>query len=427
MQSNHQWQLQELAYCSNVHPGSELEQVNQNILNWFNPVRKKRRLNAMASGLWLASAAVRELNNSQNEVLKFRRNLADCKLELTSLNGFPYGNFHQKVVKQKVYLPTWAETERLQYTQQLAQLLATEVSENARQISNHQGKPIRLAAISTLPLAYADGWTADQHQRALSNLIELAQFLKSLEENQQVRVQIGIEMEPDCVLENTQDFIRFFEQDLLPAAANKGLHKTDILNYIGCCFDTCHQAVMHEDIAQSLAIIQTAGIQICKIQISNAISATLSSEQDCLSLCQLFKDEKFLHQCKLKVGDTLLHIDDLAPEPLLTGFNQLSKADEPVICNLHYHVPVHLTELKLNNGLTVNTTQTGILKCLDYLQQHPGFNPYLEIETYTWLQYLTSHNNSQQADLISGLADELNWLAKQMKQRELITESTAQT
>ena len=30
-----------------------------------------------------------------------------------TFNGFPYGDFHQSVVKHRVYEPTWADAERL--------------------------------------------------------------------------------------------------------------------------------------------------------------------------------------------------------------------------------------------------------------------------------------------------------------------------
>lgn len=50
--------------------------------------------------------------------------LHDCGLRLTSLNGFPYGQFHEGAVKAEVYRPTWAEPQRLEYSLQLAHLLA---------------------------------------------------------------------------------------------------------------------------------------------------------------------------------------------------------------------------------------------------------------------------------------------------------------
>lgn len=422
MQPINLWQPQELAYCSNVHPGTELDQVLDNIQNWFNPVLKQRQQNRMASGLWLASPVAEQLVNDDNARQQFVKVITENQLALTSLNGFPYGNFHQEVVKQAVYSPTWADKNRLQYTQNLADILSQTLCKNTATTFAHQGQTHYLGAISTLPLGYAKSWNAQLHQLAIEHLIELALYLKQLEQNTQVRIQIGLEMEPDCVFESTSQLVNFFQQDLLPAATHKGLAEQDILNYIGCCFDTCHQAVMHEDIKTSLEQIQNAGIQICKIQISNAISATLKNKQQVEALCQLLNDQKFLHQCKVKPSNQtdaaeLIHIADLNQAELNQVLTQ--QTDEPLNCTVHYHVPIHLTQIKLTDTQHINTTQTGILACLDYLQSQTQFKPYLEIETYTWLQYLTSQAQAS-FDLTLGLAEEFEWLETQLNKRHLL-------
>ena len=45
-------------------------------------------------------------------------------LYVFTINGFPYGTFHGKRVKEDVYLPDWLDDERLRYTNVLAGLLA---------------------------------------------------------------------------------------------------------------------------------------------------------------------------------------------------------------------------------------------------------------------------------------------------------------
>ncbi|WAJ71357.1 metabolite traffic protein EboE [Catenovulum adriaticum] len=419
------WQSQELAYCSNVHPGTELTQVLANIQNWFNPVLKKRQQNSMASGLWLASPVAKQLVNDNDALQNFVNVITQNQLALTSLNGFPYGNFHQDIVKQAVYLPTWADKKRLVYTQNLANILSQTICKKTATQIQLQGETRYLGAISTLPLAYAKEWTSQLHQIAIEHLIELAQYLKQLEQNTQVRIQIGLEMEPDCVFESSQQLIDFFKQDLLPAAKNKGLAAQDILNYIGCCFDTCHQAVMHEDIQLSLKKIREAGIQICKIQISNAIHATLKNKHNIEALCQLLNDKKFLHQCKINQSNVnnktnLIHIADLNSAELNQVLAQKQLQGEPEFsCTVHYHVPIHLSQIKLSEAQKINTTQTGILACLDYLQSQADFKPYLEIETYTWLQYLTSQAQDS-FDLTQGLSEEFFWLEAQLNKRNLL-------
>jgi hypothetical protein len=58
------------------------------------------------------------------------------------MNGFPYGDFHEPVVKHKVYQPTWYEPARWKYTLQLAEIL------NQLLLPGVEG------SISTLPIAW---------------------------------------------------------------------------------------------------------------------------------------------------------------------------------------------------------------------------------------------------------------------------------
>jgi len=329
---------------------------------------------------------------------------------LTSLNGFPYGDFHLAEVKQKVYLPTWAQTERLAYSQQLADILA-------QCLPAH----ISTGAISTLPLGYADGWTSEQMQRSVSQLITLAQYLKNLEHNSGKRIIFCIEMEPDCVLQSTDELVAFFTEHLLPQAKQQGCNKTDILRYIGCCYDTCHQGVMNENIEQSLTIITQAGIEIGKIQISNAVNAELTSINDIAELTSLFKDVKFLHQTKVfQQNNLLVELADLNEQALLTVFNEHLDA-LPLIAKIHYHIPVNQNTLPKP---FLSTTQTAILSTLDFLQTTPSCRPYLEIETYTWLNLID--NNSQQT-LHQGLVAEFKWLEQALAERNLLTNSLFNT
>ena len=399
-----------IAYCSNVHPGETLDKVNNNIVEHFSAVREQRNLTKMASGLWLSAKAAEELLAEPQQLTYFKQQLQQQGMLLTSLNGFPYGDFHLAEVKQKVYLPTWAQTERLAYSQQLADILA-------QCLPAH----ISTGAISTLPLGYADGWTSEQMQRSVSQLITLAQYLKNLEHNSGKRIIFCIEMEPDCVLQSTDELVAFFTEHLLPQAKQQGCNKTDILRYIGCCYDTCHQGVMNENIEQSLTIITQAGIEIGKIQISNAVNAELTSINDIAELTSLFKDVKFLHQTKVfQQNNLLVELADLNEQALLTVFNEHLDA-LPLIAKIHYHIPVNQNTLPKP---FLSTTQTAILSTLDFLQTTPSCRPYLEIETYTWLNLID--NNSQQT-LHQGLVAEFKWLEQALAERNLLTNSLFNT
>uniref|UniRef100_UPI003B5BEC69 metabolite traffic protein EboE n=1 Tax=Shewanella gaetbuli TaxID=220752 RepID=UPI003B5BEC69 len=423
-----QWRVEQLAYCSNVHPGASLNKVSENIIDFLNQVRLGRQNKTMASGLWLSNLAAQTFTEYQQPQQQFIESLKTSAIKLTSLNGFPYGDFHQKVVKQKVYLPSWDEKARLDYSIQLADILAKNLDDDlAHTVSTTNNKQISYGAISTLPLGYANDWSELKTEQAADNLITLALYLSELENRTNKRIIFGIEMEPDCALESTEQMVSFFVHKLLPKAEQKGHQPALILRYIGCCFDTCHQAVMYENIQDSLSKITQAGITICKIQLSNAVAANLSSTEQITALCQRFNDKKFLHQCKL-YSPLLGHVAvaDMNKDSLvaiLMKHQSLATDLTPLTCHVHYHVPINISifdKVKLSNEFNICTTQTSILETLDFLAENPQLNPYLEIETYTWLQLLTQDKTNKSA-LIDGLIAEFSWLEMQLQQRNLLT------
>ena len=116
-----------VGYCTNVHAGTSLDAVNQNLLTHSVQVREQLLESdsdqslPLPVGLWLSNQAAMELG--QTELLRWRDWLAETHLLPYTFNGFPYSDFHQPVVKHDVYLPTWAEQSRLDYTVKLAHVL----------------------------------------------------------------------------------------------------------------------------------------------------------------------------------------------------------------------------------------------------------------------------------------------------------------
>jgi hypothetical protein len=418
------YSLNSLAYCSNVHPGADLQSVIDNIQRHFVAVKQKRNLNEMASGLWLSEQAAKELRQSEFVFSQFKQVLRDCGVRLTSLNGFPYGDFHQPVVKQKVYLPTWAEGERLEYTQTLASILA-------ECLPSDEVK----GAISTLPLAYAKNWSSQQQKSSIQQLISLVGFLTTLETETGKQIVICIEMEPDCVLQHTHELVQFFTNHLLPAAQQQGIAQATVLRYIGCCYDTCHQGVMGENITESLQSITQAGIQIGKIQISNAVKANLQNSSQIDQLTQLFADKKFLHQTKVFIDNQMVNeLPDLDGSSLQQASAQYFKSDidakqtQGLQATIHYHIPVNQTGADLPLDF-LSATQRAILQTLDFLRDNPAYRPFLEIETYTWLNFLQPGSeqeiNQEYAQdktqrLHAGFAAEFSWLEQALKERGLL-------
>src|SRR5205814_146559 len=112
----------------------------------------------------------------------------DVGLVPYTFNGFPYGDFHKEVVKHDVYLPTWTDPRRLEYTRNLIAI-------------QHALLPLGMAgSISTLPLAWGEPRpTAEQLDAAAANLRQLAEELARLEHKQGRFICLCIEPEPGCV------------------------------------------------------------------------------------------------------------------------------------------------------------------------------------------------------------------------------------
>src|SRR5215468_7628642 len=103
-------------YCTNVHAGATLEATRANLEKHAVAVKEKfSPTRPMGVGLWLSAKAAAELKATK-QAPQFRDWLADRGLVPYTLNGFPYGDFHQQVVKHRVYEPTWWQLERLEYT-----------------------------------------------------------------------------------------------------------------------------------------------------------------------------------------------------------------------------------------------------------------------------------------------------------------------
>ena len=151
-----------LSYCTNVHPAEDLDGVLAQLREYAGPIRRAASLDTLGVGLWSPAGLAARLAASQEDRDALRGVLTAEGLTLHTVNAFPYGGFHDEVVKHAVYLPTWAEPERLEYTFQCAQILADLMPAG------------EVGSISTLPLAWRDPWTAQQDAAATAAFAEAA-------------------------------------------------------------------------------------------------------------------------------------------------------------------------------------------------------------------------------------------------------------
>ncbi|MFT5162580.1 MAG: sugar phosphate isomerase/epimerase [Alteromonadaceae bacterium] len=380
------FQAADIAYCSNVHAGETVADIIDNLSRFIEPVCRARGLDSMATGLWISGAAASELRETQ-VLADFKQALAQAGLRLTSINGFPYGDFHQEKVKDEVYLPDWSDPVRLHYSKSLAALLAACLPDDC---------PI--GAISTLPLGYKAHWSEHKQQAAISHLTELMNYLIKLKQQTGKHIQICLEMEPDCVLESTDELIEFF-------------YNQRFANHLAVCYDVCHQAVMFEDAFDALARIAAAKIPIGKIQLSSALKAHFTRQNtSLLELLGQFCEPKYLHQVKYQNAQGQLKTcADLSVA--LQG--NIPQTDWRV----HFHVPIN-TEQLVHPQL--QTTRDDLLRVFDFLREYPSVRPCLEVETYSWQVLPLQIRPQDDAGLISGIVNELRWVETELQQRELL-------
>jgi hypothetical protein len=383
-------------YCTNVHAGADWDQTRANLERYAVVVKRRFSPNSpMGIGLWLSSSAARALLK-EGRVEELRDWLGAEALVPYTLNGFPHGDFHQPVVKHVVYRPTWWDEERLRYTLDLVEILdailATELP----------------ATISTLPIAWGD--PAPSHEERVSaakSLRSLARRLAELESTAGRHIQLCIEPEPGCLIQRSDDLVRFYEDDLLGTSAGPLAvgEEAAIRRHIGVCHDVCHAVVMFEEQAEVLRRYHSAGIRVGKIQVSSAVCANLdllgpAERKAAVDQLASFRETRYLHQTCVREspGAPPRFFQDL-PEAIAA-----QGADPRGQWRTHFHVPVFLKRFG-----HLEASQEAILDCL---RAAPRFFPeaHYEVETYAW-NVLPAE--LQEPDLAAGIAKELQWFAGQ--------------
>jgi sugar phosphate isomerase/epimerase len=389
-----------LSYCTNVHPGRSLAEVEQGLDRYTVAVRSNFG-DPLAAGLWLAAPVVRELLSNRGRVSAFRDSLDRRGLTCHTLNAFPYGDFHSRRVKENVYLPDWADSRRLEYTIDCARILAQLLPEGTD------------GSISTMPLGFKEFPQPPGFPRhCLDSLLQVAIALDRLFQESGRLIRLAIEPEPYCLLETTDEVVRFFEQLWQEAAAQNRLEIAR--RHLGLCYDVCHQAVEFEDIEPSFRKLSSAGVRLNKIQISCALE--LESPADNVegrqALAQ-YVEGRYLHQTMARdlSGNILRQVDltqALALEP------PADFRDCPV-WRIHFHVPVDAE--RLGPLATTRREMRQALAALPLLDEAP----HLEVETYTWEVLPDRSTETGENRLIEGLTREL--LATRDLLRELSDES----
>jgi sugar phosphate isomerase/epimerase len=359
-----------IGYCTNIYPGETADAIADHIARRCPEVKAAIcPHNVMGVGLWLPAKAVREF---QQQPGALRKQLADRELYAFTINAFPFGDFHSRPVKEKVYLPDWSSEARRDYTIDVARLLASLLPEGVD------------GSISTVPVAYGKQCPP----QASENLVAVAAALETLELRSGRLIRLALEPEPDCYLERTDECIAFFEH-------LRRLNRPLVDRYLGVCLDVCHAAMQFEHPAVALRRLNQAGIQVPKIQVSAALEVDHPTGSD-LAYLETFDDGIYFHQTRVRMQNaSLIRFADL-PDAL---------ARRPKgHWRVHFHVPLHFK----SSGTNVRSTAD--LLDADFFRQALQSTTHLETETYTYAVLPEKYQ-----DAAASVSGELQFVARSVR------------
>ncbi|SIS98215.1 hypothetical protein SAMN05421766_10667 [Zobellia uliginosa] len=388
----------QLTYCTNIHPGFDWKTTFDSLKEHVPRIKGKVSSDKpFGLGLRLSNKASEELDMDGN-LEEFKQWMAENQVYVFTMNGFPYGNFHNERVKDDVHAPDWTTLERLTYTKrmfdQLAALLPDGIS----------------GGISTSPVSYkywhtTEDATKSAFESGAKNMIEVAMHLNEIERQTGKYLHLDIEPEPDGMLENSDEVLGFFADYLLPIGTSVIVKKLGvdaetaekmIRRHLTVCYDICHFSLAFEEPTDTFEKLAEAGIVIGKIQVSAALKilSNPSGNDEIWKALTLFDEPTYLHQVTEKIAGKVVTYNDL---PVV-----LKDKKEFQELRAHFHVPIFLERFG-----ALDSTQDHILKVMEYVKKHP-VSEHLEIETYTW-DVLPA---ALKKDLSESIIREIDWFVE---------------
>jgi sugar phosphate isomerase/epimerase len=389
--------LGHLTYCTNIHAGEPLDEVMAGLARHLPAIKAAVAPDRLLGvGLRLGHRAAEGLRDP-GALAELKRFLAAGGYYVFTLNGFPYGAFHGRAVKEDAYKPDWSDPLRLAYTDHLADILSALLP------AGQDG------SVSTVPCTFKP-WAEGRIDAITEQLIRHVAHLVGIARQTGQRIALALEPEPYCHLETIDETVAFFNERLFARdgvarlAALTGLGaaeaETAMRRHIGVCYDVCHAAVEFEDPRASIGKLRAHGILIPKLQLSSALKVASLDPQSARHLAA-FAEPVYLHQVVQKSNGTLRRFVDLP--------QALAEADGAAGAEwrVHFHVPVFLEQMA-----HFGTTQSFLAEILDLHRAEP-ISPHLEVETYTWDVLPASYRN---VDLSAAIARELNWVKGRLQQ-----------
>jgi sugar phosphate isomerase/epimerase len=389
-----------------MHAGETWDQVLRGLREFTLPIRRRLCPGAgFGVGLWLSELASRELTE-QERLREFRAFCAGEGLYVFTLNGFPFGRFHGRVVKEDVFRPDWRSPERLEYTNRLADILSHLLPAGLE------------GSISTVPCSFK-GFirSKDEIDRMVEHLaLHVAHLARIREATGQV-IHLGLEPEPMGFVETTDELIRFVRQHVFTRGLghlvrHAGCPEDTALEWLrthlGMCYDTCHQAIQYEEPQDVIRRLAAAGIRVSKVQVSSAMRVALPAgpggddgASEVLAQLERFVEPTYLHQVVERLPEGIRRHKDLDLALAAFRAERAHRPSEAREWRVHFHLPVFLPEVGL-----IGSTRDHIQRLFADLKD-PGAIQHLEIETYTWSILPASYKDS---GLVEAVVREFDWV-----------------
>lgn len=391
--------LGHLTYSTLVHPGDTWEEMWASLTSYVPKVKARVSPRApFGVSLRLSARSADTLVKSRAERDKLKKFLADNDLYLYTVNAFPYGPFKNQVVKEQVYEPDWRSEERTRYTSDVAEVLADVVPEGIA------------PSIQSAPLGFKPRVTGpDVVASYTQHVLRVAAHLVALASRTGRTVTLALEPEPFCFLETTDETVAYFTNHLYSGASATALAKlagipvseahVALRRHVGVVFDICHQAVVYENIAESLQKLVNAGIPIFKLQEAAAMRVPEVTQKIVDTLARYAKTIYLTQTVEKKDGKLtrFLNLED--------AFRAWQANPGPREWRTHFHVPVFLESLG-----ELGTTRFAIEDALKFHKANP-LSRQLEIETYTW-DVLPEHLKT--GDIVDYVTREIEWVRGQL-------------
>jgi hypothetical protein len=391
--------LGHLTYSTLVHPADNWEQLWSSVQTYLPQVKARVSPDKpFGVCLRLAAPSAETLASNPTERARLKGFLADHDMYVYTVNAFPYGAFKGTVVKEQVYEPDWRTKERTQYTIHVADILAELAPEGVS------------PSIQSAPLGFKPRVTGpDVVASYTQHVLQVAAHLVNIEARTGRTVTLGLEPEPRCFLETTDETVAYFKDHLYSGASAAALSKLAqipvseahgaLRRHIGVTFDIGHQAVGFEDIPASLQKLVDAGIPIFKLQEAAAMYMPQVTQSTVEALAQYAKTVYLSRTVEKKNGRItwFLNLED--------AFAAWKADPGPREWRTHFHVPVFLDDLG-----PFRTTRFALEEALKFHKATP-LSRQLEIETYTW-DVLPTHLKT--GDIVEYVCREIEWVRSQL-------------